>query len=135
MMQMTNDPETMQVLSSMAMMNMDGEGIEDVRGFFRNRLIKMGALKPTKEEQAQLEAEAANQPPDPNAEYLKAAAAEATAKARKSLADTVLSLAKAENTKADTMDVLSGIDQKEQEIAFQLLREIRAETTQPQITE
>jgi hypothetical protein len=31
----------------MAMMNMEGEGIGDVRDYFRMRLVKMGVIKPT----------------------------------------------------------------------------------------
>jgi hypothetical protein len=46
MMQITADPEMQSVLGSMAMMNMDGEGISEVRDFFRQKLIRMGVVKP-----------------------------------------------------------------------------------------
>jgi hypothetical protein len=74
MMQITNDPETASVLQSMAMMNMEGEGIGDVRDYYRNRLVKMGVIKPTEEEAAQMMAELQGQPEDPNAIFLQAAA-------------------------------------------------------------
>ncbi len=39
MMAITNDPETQQVLQAMAMMNLEGEGVADVREFFRKKTL------------------------------------------------------------------------------------------------
>lgn len=100
MLAITSDPETQQVLQSMAIMNMEGEGIQDVREFFRKKLVKMGALKPTEKEVKEM-ASAAKEP-DPNAQYLQAAAEESMAKASKARADNILTMAKAEETKAKT---------------------------------
>ena len=113
MMQLATDPETQQVLASMAMMNMEGEGISDVRDFFRKRLIRMGVIKPTEVEQQELvqELQQAQSQPDPQATYLQAAAQEATAKAGKAQADAQLTLAKTEETKAKTAETLANIDQ------------------------
>jgi hypothetical protein len=113
MMQLATDPETQQVLASMAMMNMEGEGISDVRDFFRKRLIRMGVIKPTDTEQQELvqELQQAQSQPDPQATYLQAAAQEATAKAGKAQADAQLTLAKTEETKAKTAETLANIDQ------------------------
>ena len=119
MMQLATDPETQQVLGSMAMLNMEGEGISDVRDFFRNRLIKMGVVKPTQEEQQalleELQQAQSQQQPDPQAQYLQAAAMEAQAKAGQAQANTAYTLARAEETKAKTVEVLSGIQQKERD--------------------
>ena len=119
MMQLATDPETQQVLGSMAMLNMEGEGISDVRDFFRNRLIKMGVVKPTPEEQQalleELQQAQSQQAPDPQAQYLQAAAMEAQAKAGQAQANTAYTLARAEETKAKTVEVLSGIQQKERD--------------------
>jgi hypothetical protein len=119
MMQLATDPETQQVLGSMAMLNMEGEGISDVRDFFRNRLIKMGVVKPTAEEQQalleELQQAQSQQQPDPQAQYLQAAAMEAQAKAGQAQANTAYTLARAEETKAKTVEVLSGIQQKERD--------------------
>lgn len=79
MLGMTADPETQTVLTSMVMMNMEGEGMNDVRAYYRNKLVRMGVIEPTEEEKQQLAAEAQNQQPDPNAQYLQAAAAKAQA--------------------------------------------------------
>lgn len=126
MMQITQDPETMQVLSSMAMMNMEGEGVGDVRDYFRRKLIRMGAIKPTDEEAQQLAIEMQNQPEDPNSVYLKSAADQAQAEAVKARADTLLTVAKADETKARTMDTLAGIDRQDRE---QLINTIKSLST------
>jgi hypothetical protein len=124
MMQITNDPETASVLQSMAMMNMEGEGISDVREYFRNRLVKMGVIKPTEEEAAQLMAELQGQPEDPNAIFLQAAAEEATAKAAKARADTVKTVADAELSRAKTLETLSNVDMDSQDHALNMLETI-----------
>ena len=109
MMAITQDPETLNVLGSMALMNMQGEGISDVRDYYRQKLIKMGVIKPNEKEADELSQQLANMPPDPNAQYLQAAAAEADAKAAKARADTVLTIAKAEQTKAETAKTLAEV--------------------------
>jgi hypothetical protein len=123
MMQITADPEMQSVLGSMAMMNMEGEGISEVREFFRQKLIRMGVVKPTEAEAEEMMAAMQNQQPDPNAVFLQAAAEEATAKAAKARADVVKTIADAELTQARvletgasteleqarTMETLSGI--------------------------
>jgi hypothetical protein len=107
MMAITSDPETQKVLQAMAMMNMEGEGIAEARDYFRQMLVRMGVVKPTDAEQEEMAKEAANAQPDPNTVYLEAAAEEAQAKAGKAQADTVLTLAKAEQSKAETARTLS----------------------------
>lgn len=120
MMQLTADPETQQVLSSLALMNIEGEGISDTRDFFRQKLIRIGAIKPTKQEAEKLSEEAANMPPDANQQYLEAAANEANAKAQKAQAETGLTLAKIEQARADTAKVIADmdIDQQKQILAI-----------------
>lgn len=124
MMQITNDPETASVLQSMAMMNMEGEGIADVRDYFRNRLVKMGVIKPTEEEAQALMAELQGQPEDPNAIFLQAAAEEATAKAAQARANTVKTVADAELARAKTMETLSNVDMDSQDHALNMLETI-----------
>jgi hypothetical protein len=124
MMQVTQDPETLNVLGSMAMMNMEGEGISDVRDFFRNRLIKIGVIKPTEKESQELMAEMQGQPEDPNSVFLKAAAEEAIAKAAKAKADTVATVADSELTRAKTIETMAGIELDSQAQAIELAQEI-----------
>ena len=118
MLQITQDPETAQVLSAMAMMNMEGEGIGDVNAYFRKKLIRMGVIEPTDTEREALMAELQNQPQDPNALFLQAAAEEATAKAAKARADTVETVANAELRRAQTLETLGKVDQTAQEMTM-----------------
>ncbi len=102
MLGITADPETQMVISSVALMNMEGEGLGDIRKWTRRRLLRMGAVEATEEERAEMQQEAAAQQKDPNAVYLEAASQEAVAKAAQARANTVLTVAKAEETRAKT---------------------------------
>lgn len=113
LMQVTTNPQDLEVLSATALMNMEGEGLSDIRDYYRKKLIKIGAVKPTKEEAAELQQELANMPPDPNAEFLKASAIKALADAEKTNADTQLSNAKVHQTNADTAKTISETNQGE----------------------
>ena len=115
MMQITPDPETQQVLGAMAMMNMEGEGLSEVQDFFRKKLIRMGAVDPTDEEQKALSAELEQlqSQPDPQSMYLEAEAAKSQAQAQKALADTEYTMARTEETRADTIETLAGIERSE----------------------
>jgi len=118
MLQITSDPETAQVLTAMAMMNMEGEGVSDANAYFRKKLLRMGVVQPTDKEAEELIAEMQGKPQDPNAMYLQAAAEEATAKAAKARADTVETVASAELKRAQTLETLGKVDQTAQEMAM-----------------
>ena len=116
MMAITDDAQTKQVLQAMAMMNMEGEGIGDVRDFFRKQLLRMGVVKPTEQEAEQLMAEqqAQGQQQDPNAIFLQAAAEEAVAKAAQARASTIKTVADAGLSRAKTAETLAktGVEQQ-----------------------
>jgi len=135
MLQITSDPETAQVLTSMAMMNMEGEGVGDANAYFRKKLLRMGVVKPTDDEAQELMAEMQGQPQDPNAMYLQAAAENETAKAAKARADTVETVASAELKRAQTLETLGKVDQTAQDMAMtnaQAVQEIlRGQIVQP----
>jgi hypothetical protein len=118
MLQITSDPETAQVLTAMAMMNMEGEGVGDANAYFRKKLLRMGVVKPTDQEAEQLMAEMQGQTQDPNAIFLQAAAEEAIAKAAKARADTVETVATAELKRAQTLQTLGKVDETAQNIAL-----------------
>ena len=118
MLQITQDPETQQVLTAMAMMNMEGEGVGDANAYFRKKLLRMGVVKPTDSEAEELMAEMQGKPQDPNALYLQAAAEEATAKAAKARADTVETVASAELKRAQTLETLGKVDETAQNMAL-----------------
>jgi hypothetical protein len=118
----TDDPETKQVLTFMTMLNMEGEGIGEVRDYFRQKLLKMGVVKPTEDEAAALAEAAANAKPDANTEYLQAAAKQADAEAKQANAKTVLTITQAEKTQAETMQIASEIDQAEAAQALEVIQ-------------
>jgi hypothetical protein len=120
MMTMTQDPEMTQVLSAMAMLNMEGEGISDVREYFRKKLLMMGVLKPTEAEAQEMAAAAQNAQPDPQAQYLQAASEEAIARASKAQADSILAVARAEEARAKTTETLSKVSTTDQDRIFAL---------------
>jgi hypothetical protein len=107
----SGDPETMQVLQSMAIMNMQGEGIQEVRDFFRQKLVKMGALKPTEEEAQKMAA--ASQEKSPQDQALEAMAQEAEAKAAKARTEVLETVANVELKKAQTLETEANIKLKE----------------------
>ena len=102
MLAITSDPETAKVLQAMAMMNMEGEGISDVREYFRKQLVRLGVLKPTDEEAQEMKAmQAQAQQPTPEQEYL--------------LTQAQKTLAEVEKIKAEAMKVVSEINPAAQE--------------------
>jgi hypothetical protein len=111
MMQVVQDPETQQVLQSMAMLNMEGDGIAQTRGYFRKKLVQMGVLEPTPEEAQQM-AEAAKEP-NPQEDALMAMAAEAKAKAQKAMAEVEEVLSDVQLNIAKTAETYSKVDNTE----------------------
>jgi hypothetical protein len=130
---MTDDPETKQVLGAMAMMNMEGEGIGDVRAYFRKKLVRMGVVKPTDKEAEDLKAEAENTPPDAQEEYLRAAAGAEEARGAKAQSDTILAQAKADEVRAKIIQMLSEIDIKEGEQAMDVIERLGPRVTPPNL--
>jgi hypothetical protein len=138
MLQITQDPETAQVLTAMAMMNMEGEGISDANAYFRKKLLRMGVVKPTDDEAQELMAEMQGRPQDPNAMYLQAAAENETAKAAKARADTVETVASAELKRAQTVETLSKVDMDSQDHALNMAEQISGmiqQETQPVVNQ
>ena len=115
--QIATDPQTQKVIQAAVMMNMEGEGVSDIREFFRKQLVGMGVVKPTEAEKKAMDETAEGQQPDPQAVYLAAAATEAEAKAAQARAQTVLTIANAEKvraetarTEAETVEIMSETD-------------------------
>lgn len=131
MMTLTQDPQTLNVLTSLALMNMEGEGLADANEYFRKQLLRQGVVKPTEEEAAQMAEEAANAQPDPNTIYLQAAAEEASANAVKANASTVKTIAETEKVRAETAKIVTDIDETEQRQALEIIDRIAAEQPQP----
>jgi hypothetical protein len=126
-MQMTQDPETMTVLTSMVLMNLEGEGMSDIRSYYRGKLVRMGVIQPTDDEKQELMVEqqqAANQPPDAQSQFLLASAQKAAADAQKSQAQTELTTAQTEKTRADAMVAIAGIGQAQQAHTLEVVQHL-----------
>ena len=107
LMQMTTDPQDMSILSAMAIMNMEAEGLGEIKQYYRKKLVTMGVLQPNDKEREEMAAAAeAQAQPDAQQEYLKAAAAKEAALAQKAGADIQLTMAKVDETKANTMETM-----------------------------
>lgn len=128
LLQVATDPETQQVLQAMAIMNMEGEGVGDVREFFRKKLVKMGVMKPTDEEAQAMEAAAKVKTPQDQA--LEGMAEEAQAKAVKARADVLKTVADVELTKSKTIEVLAGVDMASTDQALRLAGSLGSEARQ-----
>ncbi|WP_337080771.1 portal protein [Acinetobacter pittii] len=126
----TTDPQDMKILLAMIYMNMEGEGIKDFRNYYRKYLVQLGVVEPTDEEQQEMIAAAQNQPPDPNAQYLEAAAEEASAKAQKAKADTIKVVADAEKTRAETAATLAQMNRDDQQATLDMVQQINQATEQ-----
>lgn len=103
------DPELAGMMTTTAILQLDGEGINDLQDALRKRALASGLVKPTPEEQQEIEAAAQGpQEPDPQAQFLLAAADEKKANAAKTIAgvdqtkaDTALKVAQAAKTQSE----------------------------------
>ncbi|WP_186267811.1 portal protein [Burkholderia gladioli] len=133
MLQYVDDPQLKQIITSLALTNMDGEGIDDLQEFLRMQLVQMGVVKPTDDEKKKLEAieqQKANQPPDPQSQYFLAAAQREGAAAGKDHAQTFKTLIDAENSRADAIAKLANARQGDLQNAIQVLQLVMAQTQQ-----
>lgn len=117
----TEDPQTKQVLTAYALQNIEGEGLSDLNEFYRRQLVSMGVIEPTDEDKKRMKEQQAQQPPDPNSEYLMAEADKSRAQTIKTQADTVLTMNKAAESEANTLKTLTEVDMQSAQAAQQQL--------------
>jgi hypothetical protein len=113
---------------------LEGEGITDARDWARRKMVRMGVVKPTEEEVAQMQQEAAGAQPSPQDQYLQAAAQEAEANAGNARAKTVQTIADAELKRAQTAKTLAqtmGEHQAQQLASAQALQAMLAAPSAP----
>lgn len=134
LMGVAQDPETQAVLMHMALMNLEGEGISDLRDYSRKKLLAIGAVKPTQEEEKQMAEAAAQSPaqPDPQAILAQALAMEAQAKALKAQADAALAAARTKESEAKAAETLAGIPRDDREMALKTAQAIADDLKQAQ---
>ena len=126
------DPETQKVLLSAILMNIEGEGLTDLRNYSRKQLVQMGVVEPNEEEAAAM-AQAAQQP-DPNAQLLAAAAEEAIGKAVQARANAIKIGAETELTQAKTLETLAKTQELDQAQVLNVLDRLPQPETPPRPT-
>lgn len=107
------EPETQSIITSMIMMNMEGEGVTEVREFFRNKLVQGGVLKPTEDEAKALAAAAEaqqNQPPTAEEEFLQSEASKNESEVVKNMATIGKTIAETGKIEAETAAEIEGIE-------------------------
>lgn len=109
MMQFVQDPADAKVLTALMLFNMDGEGLGDVREFYRKQLVQLGAMQPSDADLEAAEQAAEQQQPDPQAELIAALTAKEAALAEKAQADVAYTIARTEGEQADTLKTMSEI--------------------------
>lgn len=114
--QFIEDPSMKAAVVGMIMQNVDGEGMDELRAFARKGLVAAGVIKPTEEEEAQLEEAAAQQKPSAQDQFLMASASEVESKialnqanAEKSLAQSHEYMTAAAKNEADAARTLAEI--------------------------
>jgi hypothetical protein len=109
MMQFVQDPADAKVLTALMLFNMDGEGLGDVREFYRKQLVQLGAMQPSDADLEAAERAAEQQQQDPQAELIAALTAKEAALAEKAQADVAYTIARTEGEQADTLKTMSEI--------------------------
>lgn len=115
------EPETQSIITSMIMMNMEGEGVSEVREFFRNKLVQGGVLKPTEDEAKVLAAAAEtaqNQPDTAEETFLKSEASKNESEVMKNMASIGKTIADAGKAEAQTAEIIEGIDRDDRAEIF-----------------
>lgn len=129
----TDDPQTKQVLSAMIMMNMEGEGVAEVRDYFRKQLLRMGVVEPTEEEAKKLAEERANQKPSPQDEYFLSEANKNNTQAVKNQAEIIETQADTDKTRVDTQKTLAEIDAMQGKLALEAIEKLGPRVEPPPI--
>jgi hypothetical protein len=127
------DPELAMASLNTAIMNMDGEGMDDLQDWIRRRLVSQGIVKPNEEEKQALAEAAANQQPDPQSQALQALAAKEGALAEKAVADTALSKAKTVETLVSAQETAAGIE-RDDALAVKDISSAALDAVQPKIS-
>ena len=130
MLAVTTDPETKQVLEAMIMLNMEGDGISEIRDYFRKKLVNMGALKPTEEEAKEMAEAAKNKEPSPEEQAYIAMAKEATAEAAKAEVEKVKLQTASDLDKAKTMETYADIELNKKKQGTDLMQQNQTQQTQ-----
>lgn len=107
----TPDPMEKSTITGFAIQNIDGEGLNDLREFYRRKNVLNGLVEPTEEDKKRMAEAKQNQEPDANTKYLEAAAAEAASKAREAESRVGLNVAKAVESQINAAQKMAETEQ------------------------
>lgn len=110
MLQFVEDPVDKAVLTGVAIQNLEGEGLQDIKTYWRRKMVTMGVTEPTEEEAKEMAEAKANAKPSAQDQFLTAEAGKSQALAEKALADAQLSLQKIQESEAKIAEMLSKIE-------------------------
>ena len=125
------NPADQQLLTSVLVRNLDGEGIPELKKWARRNLLEQGLTEPTEEEKQEIQAAQQNKQPDPNSMYLMAEADKSKALATKAEADTMKSVAEAEQTRAETAKILTEADSMKLDSILKIMQQMQLATQPP----
>jgi len=126
MMQYIQNPQDQEIMSAIAMRNLNGEGMGDSREFYRKKLVQLGVEEPTEEDIAEMEAQQAQaaqqaQQPDPQEEYLQSEAQLNQIKAMKEMAEIEETNADTAKKQAETVETYAGIEREDFKAASEII--------------
>lgn len=132
MLPLVSDPLDQKVIASMAMMNMEGEGIQPVRDHFRRQMVQAGVIEPTDEELEEMQAAAAQaSQPTPEQQFIMAETQKAQVEAAKTAAEVEETQASAAEKRAKTVKTLADIDREAVETAASVSSDLAETGTAP----
>jgi hypothetical protein len=119
-----SDPVQGALIASTIMINMDGEGVGNLRDYNRKKLVMSGIVEPTEDEIAEMQQAQQNQQPDAQQAYLLAASQEAQAKAQLAQVNAQKALAEAKKTEVQTAEIIANMQSKDQKDTLEALAQL-----------
>jgi hypothetical protein len=110
MLQFVEDPQDKAVLTGVAIQNLEGEGLQDIKAYWRKKMVAMGVTEPTEEEAKEIQEAQANQKPDAQTQFLMAEAEKSKEAATKLQAETLLTLQKVAESEAKAAELLAKVE-------------------------
>lgn len=117
--QYVSDPQTVVEIVATVMLNLEGNGLGDLRKSARKKLVSLGVIEPSKEEQLAAAKDAESAAPDQQAALAAALAEEAKSKATLAQANAGKALADTEKAKAQTAEIVAGISRDDRKTALE----------------
>lgn len=127
---MVQDPETSMMMMFMAVQDMDGEGLDDLKKWCRSKLVQAGAIEPNEEEKAALDNAAKQQQPSAQDQFLLASAKKQEADAAAKMAGLEKTQADTDLAKAKTVEIVSALTAQERAFLMSALQSSIAPTMQ-----